>query len=344
MQRKPQRGHSVTDLVPFEERDAWIPVVDKVAELSKMLAQTPFVGAFRGKPADVFGAIIYGHHLHLAPLQALQAFDLIEGKPTLKSEARRALFLREGHKLDVTHWDAKRCTVRAERSDGLASVEVTYTMDDAQLAGIAGKKNWRTSPKQMLLARATALAITAVAPDVAMGLEASEPVDNLWKTQGQPVGNSTIQLQPVENPYDNTVSNRVAEVSHRVENGPETEQELSETGPGTAPETERITPAQMRKIGAQIGEWERLDGQRMDKDERRDMIRRMAGLDTLDSAKDLTKDQASEVIETLALAIQTRMDTPPPVTDSDERHGPTETAQGQLHHQPEGDHPGSTHG
>ena len=194
-----------------------------------------------------------------------------------------------------------------------------------------------------------------ICADVILGLEASEPVDNLWKTQGQPVDNSMVQLQPVENPYDNTVSNRVAEVSHAYDNTQEKVSSQSEKSaetaenepgnrPGTAPETERITPAQMRKIGAQIGEWERLDGQRMDKDERRRFIQNMAGLDQLASAKDLTREQASEVIETLALAIQTRMDTPPPVTDSDERHGPTETAQGQLHHQPEDDHPGSTHG
>ena len=330
----------------YPQTDSWVPVVAAVGDLASKIAGTEFVGkGFRGKPASTAAAILTGRELGLGPMASLRGLQVIEGSVSMTAQMMAGKILAAGHRVEWVENTDKAAEVRITRGDGLGEAVSRFTIADAQRAGLAGKTNWAKYPRAMLRARALSECAGMICADVILGLEASEPVDNLWKTQGQPVDNSTIQLAPVENPYDNTVSNRVAEVSHRIENGPETEQESSGTGPGTAPETERIiTPAQMRKIGAQIGEWERLDGNRMDKDARRRFIQNMAGLDQLASAKDLTREQASEVIETLALAISTRMDTPPPVTDSDERHGPTETAQGHLHHQPEGDHPGRTHG
>lgn len=67
-----------------------------------------------------------------------------------------------------------------------------------------------------------------------------------------------------------------------------------------------VTPAQMRKIGALIGEWETAEGRTLDRGERRRLIGFMAGVpdpDALASAKDLTKAQASEAIDQLQAAV-----------------------------------------
>lgn len=287
----------MTEIERYEERDAWIPVRQDIGELAKQLAGTPFVGSFRGKPADVFGAILYGHELRLPPLQSLQALDTIDGKPTLKSEALRALFFREGHRLEVVHWDAKACTVRAERRDGLSSVEVTYSMADAQAAGLTNKKNWRTSPKQMLHARATAMAIRAVAPDIALGIDMTDDAEQ------RPSSSVPTVVQ-----VPSLVAPAVAVPDAEPEPEP-VDAEFVEEPKQSAPElasVDLITPAQMRKIGALIGEWEQTEGRTLARDERRRFIGFMAGVadpDALASAKDLTKAQASEAIEQLQAAI-----------------------------------------
>ena len=292
----------------YPQTDSWVPVVAAVGDLAAEIAGTEFVGkGFRGKPASTTAAILTGRELGLGPMASLRGLQVIDGSVSMTAQMMAGKILAAGHRVEWVENTDRAAEVRITRGDGLGEATARFTIQDAQRAGLAGKTNWTKYPRAMLRARALSECAGMICADVILGLEASEPVDNLWKTQGQPVDNSVVQLAPVEKPYDNTVSNRVAEVSHHVENGPGTEQKMSETDPETAPETARITPAQMRKIGAQIGEWERLDGNRMNRDERRTFIQRMAGLDTLASAKDLTREHASEVIETLALAIQTRM-------------------------------------
>jgi hypothetical protein len=302
----------MSDVERYEERDAWIPVRADIGELAKQIAGTPFVGAFRGKPADVFGAILYGHELHLAPLQALQALDVIDGKPTLKAEALRALFFRDGHRLEVVAWDDKRCTVRAERKDGLSSVEVTYTMHDAQTAGLAGKKNWRTSPKSMLYARATAMAIKAVAPDIALGIDMSDDVDS---APARTTGTTVIQVaqNSPEAPQDVEEGELVEEPTPAAQDATDDEQ---------PPEARLITGLQMRKLGALIGGWERANDTKLDRDERRQFIAELAGMTpgTLETAKDLTAEQASAAIDALitrTLAVDDRVTEPPDLRRDD---------------------------
>jgi hypothetical protein len=74
-----------------------------------------------------------------------------------------------------------------------------------------------------------------------------------------------------------------------------------------------ITPAQLRKIGALIGEWEAVEGRKLDRAERRRLIGFMAGVedpDALESANALTKEQASSAIEALIAEIDAAKDAP----------------------------------
>lgn len=316
------------DIERYEERDAWIPVRQDIGELAKQLAGTPFVGPFRGKPAEVFGAILYGHELHLAPLQALQALDSIDGRPTLKAEALRALFFRDGHRLEVIAWDDKKCTVRAERRDGLSSVEVTYTIGDAQIAGLANKRNWRTSPKSMLYARATAMAIKAVAPDIALGIDLSDDV-----VQQPPSRSATTVVQVEQMPPTRVVDAAVAPeapdpapASTPAMNAlravlPEAADIIEGTiEPDPEPERRMITRPQLRKIGALIGDLERQEGRKIDRDERRWLIADMAGIadpGSLASANDLTAEQASAAIDTLTARLTVEDPPVEPVADAD---------------------------
>jgi hypothetical protein len=57
----------------------------------------------------------------------------------------------------------------ARRADEVEWEAFTYTMDDAVLAGLAQKDNWKKNPKAMLVARATALAAREKFADVLLG-------------------------------------------------------------------------------------------------------------------------------------------------------------------------------
>jgi hypothetical protein len=294
----------MTDLELYKHTDDWVAMVEPVVDLSNKLAQTPFAGAMRGKPADVFGCILYGRELGLSPLQSLQLINVIQGRPTLGSEGLRALYLGAGHRIWPVEWDERKCTVRAERGDGRGSVDITYTIKDATDAGLLKNAVWRTFPKQMLLARATSMAIKAIAPDVALGLEAADMPAEAQERPSQPV--STIQVSTApplapsqqgdgdgSGPGDPGKGNLLVVGPDPSTPGPDV--------PGAEPVggPDLVTAAQLRLIGRLIGQLEVRDGHKMDRQERRAFIAAVLGTDHLESAKDLTVAQAHQVIDRL---------------------------------------------
>lgn len=159
------------------EREDVIPWTDRL-ELAKVVADTDFVPkSLRGNPSAICAAILFGDEVGLGPMQSLAQIAVIEGKPTLSAEAQRALILAAGHSFTVEESTTTRVTVAGRRRDEDRTVRVTWTMDDAKRAGIAGRHNYRTYPRQMLLARATAELARAIFADAIGGLAASEELE-----------------------------------------------------------------------------------------------------------------------------------------------------------------------
>lgn len=138
---------------------------------AQRVAGTPFVpSAFRGKPEAVFAAILFGEELGIGPMQSLNSIHVIEGKPGMSPELMRALVARAGHRIDVKEASGERVTLWGKRCDNDSEATVTWTMDDAKLAGLAGRGAWKTYPRAMLLARATSELCRMVFADVVAGL------------------------------------------------------------------------------------------------------------------------------------------------------------------------------
>jgi len=258
------------------EHEAWTRIYGDLIDLSGRLAASPFVpDGMRGDPAATFSVLLAGHGLGLSPIQSLQSIVLIKGKPYVSTEVVLGLAFRAGHTVQWGTCTDKQATVRVTRGDGHGSAEVTYTMAQAQAQGLAGKDNWRRMPGEMLRARAVRSALRMVAPDLALGLESVEnPTQAAVEPPPGPV--TVLQLQPAPEP----------------EPAPAPE-------PAPEPAPDLVSRPQMRKIGALLGELETMQGARLGRDERRALIGNLIGLDTLESANDLTKEQASAVIEAL---------------------------------------------
>jgi hypothetical protein len=149
------------------------------AELAKQVANTEFVPkALRGNPAAIAACILYGDELGIGPLQSLAKISVIEGKPSLSAEAQRALILSAGHDMWVVEANNTKVTVAGKRSNSEHVSTVTWTLDDAKRAGIGGRQNWRTYPRQMLMARATAELARLIFADAVGGLLATEELED----------------------------------------------------------------------------------------------------------------------------------------------------------------------
>ena len=138
---------------------------------AQRIANTPFVPtAFRGKPESVFAAILYGEELGLGAMQSLNSIHVIEGKPSMSPELMRGLVARAGHRIDVKESSGDKVTLWGKRADTGSEATVSWSMKDAQLAGLAGRGAWKTYPRAMLLARATSELCRMLFADVVAGL------------------------------------------------------------------------------------------------------------------------------------------------------------------------------
>lgn len=135
-----------------------------------MLANSRLVpGDLRGKPEDIMVIALAGRELSLPPMAALNKIHVIDGRPTLAAELMVALVLRAGHELVVVESDSTHALVKGRRRGSDQWQTVTFTMEEAQGAGITGKGNWKKYPAAMLRARAISALCRFAFADVLLG-------------------------------------------------------------------------------------------------------------------------------------------------------------------------------
>lgn len=109
------------------------------------------------------------------PMRAVQEFDIIQGKPALKSQAMLARLQKAGGSVKWITRDTTACEAEFSHPQG-GTVGVKYTMEDAARAGLANKDNWKKNPRQMLAARVVSEGVRAVYPACLGGLYTPEEV------------------------------------------------------------------------------------------------------------------------------------------------------------------------
>ena len=148
-------------------------IIGDALRLAEVIADTELVPpTLRGRPDAVVAVILTGYELGLGPMQSLQTIDIINGRPELSAEGKRALVLARGHGFDIDSHD-DHCTVLVRRREWPPDREwrsFTFTKADAERAGLWNKDNWTKYPADMLTARATGRACRALFADVIAGL------------------------------------------------------------------------------------------------------------------------------------------------------------------------------
>jgi hypothetical protein len=163
--------------------ERWAQSFLTLAEVSGDMARTAFVPAslrvYRNNGSDydpaataaqVTAAILTGRELGLEPMAALRSIHVINSTPALSALALRAIVLAAGHRIWIEDATNTRAIVAGIRSGDTHEQRVTWTLDDAKARGLAGRPNWRTQPRNMLIARATAEVARLVAADAILGV------------------------------------------------------------------------------------------------------------------------------------------------------------------------------
>lgn len=246
------------------------------------------------------GAIVYsGANLGLNWQAALSGIYVANGRTALYAEQMRALIQSKGHTFDIVERNAQRCTVSVMRRDEQRPTEFAFTMSEAITAGYVkgkgpntGQDSWKgndrynTNPADMLFARATSIAAKAKFADVIRGMETRETVDDDRLREPVDITAEVVVTQPARP----TAAAILA--SAQQADAPAAEPEPAPVQRAVLP----ITDPQMRMLGAVMAQLGVTgDGSR----ERRLTIASAIAGRPLDSSKDLTKDEASTVLDTL---------------------------------------------
>jgi hypothetical protein len=143
---------------------------DQAMRLADMLAASEMVPKqYRGKPGDCFIAMQWGSELGLKALQALQSIAVVAGKAILLAGG---CIIEEDDIAVVRANSCARCRITRQ---GRPPVERTYSMQDAQQAGLLGKEGpWRTNTQRQMAWRAFWFAARDAAADLLRGISGAE--------------------------------------------------------------------------------------------------------------------------------------------------------------------------
>jgi hypothetical protein len=155
----------MTDLIPMSESATF----DLIMRQSEILAQSTIIpAAYRRKSADIVAAGLAGRAYGWDVMTSMRQFHVIEGTASLRPESMLGLVRQAGHSvtLEVNPEGAIAHGTRADTGDEHSA---SFTMADAEAAGLAGKKNWKQYQDAMLTWRAVAKLCRVLFPDVVLG-------------------------------------------------------------------------------------------------------------------------------------------------------------------------------
>lgn len=172
--------------------------VGQAMEAAQVFAGSTLIpAALQGKQQDVLLVLLKGAELGLKPLQALSEIHIVDGKAGCSAKLKMALCLREPKVCEffqMTESTPERATYKAKRVGAPDPVTLTYTLEQAQKAGLTGRKNWQAHPAAMLRARASSALADSVFPDLVQGVLES---DELREVEERVVGSGKTPLATV---------------------------------------------------------------------------------------------------------------------------------------------------
>ena len=163
----------MTDIELHEERQVARADDSRYFELvmrqASILAQSKIVpAAYRRQEADIVAAGLAGRAFGWDVMASMRNFHVIEGSASMKPEAMLGLVRQAGHSVTINN-DAGIATAIGKRADTGDEHTASFTLRDAEAAGLAGKKNWKQYEESMLTWRAVSKLCRNLFSDVVLG-------------------------------------------------------------------------------------------------------------------------------------------------------------------------------
>ncbi|MGH3504488.1 MAG: hypothetical protein ACRDQA_26850 [Nocardioidaceae bacterium] len=251
---------------------AWSQAAHAAHNLGQALCKTAFVPKhFADKPAECAAAILFGDEVGLSPAQSLRSIFVISGTPGMYARSMVALVLSRGHEMWTEKSTDEEVVVCGRRQGSDHAERVAWTLSRARKAGYTSNKKYETDPQAMLYARAAGDVCRRIAPDALAGLDYT--VEELEADKPTPA--RKVQRTKPEPP-------------------PATPEPQLE--PKTVEAAPPVTDAQLKKMHAAMTE-----AGITEREARLTYVTDNIGRE-VETSKDLTKTEASTIIESLEQA------------------------------------------
>ena len=161
---------------------ALVPI-NEIREMAEVAAKSKMFGFKSPDEAMAIMLLCQAENMH--PAIAMRDFNVILGRPALKSDAMLARFQQAGGSVKWEEYTDERVTGTFSHPNG-GSVTVTWTFEMAKRIGLASKDNWRNYARAMLRARCVSEGVRTVYPGCVVGVYTPEEVET-FKTPSQTV-------------------------------------------------------------------------------------------------------------------------------------------------------------
>lgn len=214
--------------------------LDQVGMMAKAVADSGLFGI--RNEAQAFALMCVAQADGIPPIKAVQQYHIIDNKPALKSEAMLARFQAAGGKIRWTERTAQRVSLWLSHPQA-GELEVSWDMERAKAAGLAGKNQWKAYPMQMMGARCISEGIRALYPACLGGCYTPEEVRDFGNDEPHPEPGPAPQPQPKPAESPKPKAQKKSERAVEAEVVPESPAESP--APEASPKPKR-TPEEMR--------------------------------------------------------------------------------------------------
>lgn len=145
--------------------------LDVIERQADALARSSIVPPdYRGKPANIIAAALMGRSFGWDATTSMRMVTVISGTAGLKPEAMLALIRQRGHHVTIeAHADGRGVTVHGKRADNGDTASSSFTVADAERAGLTRSSAWKSYPVDMCQWRAVARLARSLFGDVVLG-------------------------------------------------------------------------------------------------------------------------------------------------------------------------------
>ncbi len=170
-----------------------------------------FAGIQNSDQAIVLMCIAQAEGCH--PIQAMQRYHVIKGKPCKQAWAMLSDFTQSGGKVEWIEHSENRCAATFSHPLG-GIVTVDWTIEKAKNAGLLGNDTWRKYPENMLHARCVSNGVRFCYPAASNGLYTPEEVEDFDK----PFANIPAE-KPIERKVERVAKSEAVDAVERVLDG-----------------------------------------------------------------------------------------------------------------------------